>query len=278
MKMETVAILSTGEMGHSVASVLKDHGLKVVTCLAGRSERTAGLAAKAGVISLPALKDVVAQSDLIISIVVPSVVKTLAQTIAAILAEESKPVLFADANAISAIISTVSQVGKGTMFYVSGPSASEFAELKNFGLKIEILGDQAGQASAFKIVYAGLTKGISALTAELFILAHALGIRDQIMEVYRAKFPDVMRFAEANLPRLPFRAGRRSDEMEELSRTIEEAGLTPLMALASQQFLASIGELNLRAEYSDADEEKWDVQTVLKLLHERLYRKDAPVE
>lgn len=68
MKMETVAILSTGEMGHSVASVLGSHGLRVVTCLAGRSARTVGLAKKAGVLCLPTLEEVAAQSDLVISI------------------------------------------------------------------------------------------------------------------------------------------------------------------------------------------------------------------
>ncbi len=295
MKIETVAILNTGEMGHHVASVLKNHGLKVVTCLEGRSERTRKLAAKAGVSNLSTLDDVAAQSDIIISIVVPSSAKQVAQAVAAAVLRSGKSVLFADANAVSAmtavsigeiivraggrfadvsIIGTAAKVGKGTTFYVSGPCASEFAELKNFGLEVEVLGDQAGQASAFKIVYAGLTKGVSALMTEQLLLAHSLGILNQIMDKYRAKFPDMMRFMEANLPRLPFRAGRRSDEMEELSRTLAEAGLTPVMAPASQRMLASIGELNLRSDYSDSDEEKWDVKSVAALLCSRLSSKD----
>lgn len=299
MKMETVAILSTGEMGHSVASVLGSHGLRVVTCLAGRSARTVGLAKKAGTLNLSTLKEVAVQSDLVISIVVPSAARPLAEAFSLAIAETRKPVLFADANAVSAmtslaieavitaaggrfvdacIIGAASQLDRGTTFYASGLWASEFAGLNNFGLKVEILGDRAGQASAFKIVYAGLTKGVTSLVLELLLLAHGLGISEPIIEMYRAKFPDIVRFMETTLSSLPFRAGRKSEEMEELISTIEEAGMTPVMAPACRRLLVSLGELNLRAEYSDADEEKWDMQTVLALLHKRLSRKDAPVK
>ena len=291
MKIETVGILSTGEMGHRVALVLRDHGLRVVTCLAGRSRRTAELAAKAGVVDLSTSDALVARSDLIISIVVPSAAKPLAETIATAIAAARKPVLYADANAISpmtarsiekiitavggrfadvCIIGTSTKVGRGTTFLASGDCAADFAELGKFGLQIEILGDLPGQASAFKIVYAGLTKGVSALLMELLLLAHSLGILEPIMAQYRSKFPDLLRFAESSLPGLPFRAARRSDEMAELSLTIAAEGLTPVMAPASQQLLASLGDLNWRAEYSEEEAEKWDIKTVLALLYPHL--------
>jgi putative dehydrogenase len=219
----------------------------------------------------------------------------LAQTIATAIAAAKKPVLYADANAISpmtamaiegiitgaggsfadvCIIGTSAKVGQGTTFYASGDYAAEFAELSKFGLQIEILGDRPGQASAYKVVYAGLTKGVSSLMVELLLLAHSLGILEQIIAQYRTKFPDLVRFAESNLPGLPFRAARRSDEMEELSLTIAAEGLTPVMAPASRRLLASLGELNLRAEYSEADAEKWDVKSVISLLYPRLSKRD----
>lgn len=295
MKIETVGVFSTGEMGHRVALVLRNHGLNVVTCLAGRSARTAELAAKAGVSGLSTPAEVVAQADMIISIVVPSAAQPLAQTIATAIAAAKKPVLYADANAISpmtataiegiitaaggrfadvCIIGTSTKVGQGTTFYASGDWAAEFAELGKFGLQIEILGDRPGQASAFKIVYAGLTKGVSSLMVELLLLAHSLGILEPIIAQYRRKFPDLVRFAESNLPGLPFRAARRSDEMEELSRTIAAEGLTPVMAPASRRLLASLGELNLRAEYSEGEAEKWDVQSVIALLYPLLSQRE----
>lgn len=296
MKIETVAILSTGEMGHSVASVLKKHGLNVVTCLTGRSERTAKLAAKAGVADLPTLTEVVAVSDIIFSIVVPYGAKPLAQDIAAVIAATKKPVLFVDANAISAataasiegiiagvggrfvdacIIGGASKVGKTTTLFVSGKFAADFMELNKFGLKVSILGDRAGQASAFKIVYAGLTKGIASLMLEQLLVAHGLGILEKISEQYRAKFPDIMQTVEETFPGIPFRAARRSEEMAELCNTIEGAGMTPVMAAASQRMLASVGALKLRSEYTDADEANWDAKAVVSLLYQRLSGKDA---
>ena len=41
--MNTVAILSPGDMGHAVGQLLKEHELGVLTCLAGRSRRTCEL-------------------------------------------------------------------------------------------------------------------------------------------------------------------------------------------------------------------------------------------
>lgn len=291
MKIDTVAILSTGEMGHNVARVLKEYGLRTVTCLAGRSERTARLADKVGVTNLPTLTDVVDQSDIIISIVVPSGAVPLAEEIGEIMARTGKSCLFADANAISAttakaiegtimragarfvdvsIIGGAARVGKDTTFCVSGAHAQEFAELGKKGLKIEILGDQSGQASAFKIVYAGLTKGLTSLMLEQLMLAQALGILEPIIKRYRAKFPDLVEQMEGTLPGIPFRAARRSDEMEELTNTLEEEGMTPIMAPASQRMLASVGALNLRKEYTDADEAAWDIKKVVALLQRRL--------
>jgi len=294
MQIDTVAILNTGEMGHNVARVLKEQGLRTVTCLTGRSERTARLAAKAGVMNLPTLIDVVDQSDLIISIVVPSAAAPLAEEIGEIIALTGKSCLFADANAISAttakaieniimkagarfvdvsIIGGAARVGKDTSFYVSGAHAQEFAELGNRGLKIEILGDQSGQASAFKIVYAGLTKGLTSLMLEQLMLAKALGILEPVIERYRSKFPDLVEQMEGTLPGIPFRAARRSDEMGELTQTLEEEGISPIMAPASQRMLASVGALNLRKEYTDADEATWDMKKVVALLQPRLATK-----
>ncbi|MDP2268810.1 MAG: DUF1932 domain-containing protein, partial [Deltaproteobacteria bacterium] len=282
--------------GHRVALVLRQHGLNVATCLAGRSARTAALAAKAGVLDLPTPAELVAQADMIISIVVPSAARPLAETIATAIAAAKKPVLYADANAISpmtataiegiitgaggrfadvCIIGTSAKVGRGTTFYTSGDWAAEFAELSKFGLQIEILGDRPGQASAYKIVYAGLTKGVSSLLLEMLLLAHSLGILEPMLAQYRKKFPDLVRFAESNLPGLPFRAARRSDEMAELTNTIAAEGLTPFMAPASRRLLASLGELNLQAEYSEAEAEKWEVQSVISLLYPRLSKRDG---
>jgi hypothetical protein len=77
---------------------------------------------------------------------------------------------------------------------------------------------------------------------------------------------------EANIPRVPFRAGRRSEEMEELAATMRMASLEPVMALASSHMLKSIGALDLRSVYTDADEEHWDIADIIGILHGRLVK------
>ena len=44
MGVKTIAIQSPGDMGHAVGKVLRENGFDVVTCLAGRSQRTLDLA------------------------------------------------------------------------------------------------------------------------------------------------------------------------------------------------------------------------------------------
>ena len=53
MEFSTVAILSPGDMGHAVGQRLRENELDVITCLAGRSDRTRALAGKAGIRDVP---------------------------------------------------------------------------------------------------------------------------------------------------------------------------------------------------------------------------------
>ena len=47
MGVKTIAIQSPGDMGHAVGKVLRENGFDVITCLAGRSQRTKDLAREA---------------------------------------------------------------------------------------------------------------------------------------------------------------------------------------------------------------------------------------
>ena len=80
--MRTVAVLSPGNMGHAVGRALGRHGMDVVTCLTGRSERTRGLAKDAGIRDVPSLEVLVEESDLILSILVPAEAVGLAKEVA----------------------------------------------------------------------------------------------------------------------------------------------------------------------------------------------------
>ena len=60
MSIAAVGLLSPGDMGHAVGRALREHGLDVLTCLDGRSDRTRALSAAAGLRDVPSLDDLVA--------------------------------------------------------------------------------------------------------------------------------------------------------------------------------------------------------------------------
>ena len=101
MGLKTIAILSPGDMGHGVGKALVERGYDVITCLAGRSQRTRRLAETAGLREVPSLEHMTVQADLIMSILAPDQAVGVAREVADAMqaAGTSRP--FADCNAVS---------------------------------------------------------------------------------------------------------------------------------------------------------------------------------
>ena len=78
-RAQTVAVLLPADMGSAVAALLRHHGRRVVTNLAGRSERTRRLASTAEVEDLGDDRRLVEAADLVLSIVVPSAALAVAE-------------------------------------------------------------------------------------------------------------------------------------------------------------------------------------------------------
>ena len=198
MSAPTVGILSPGDMGHALGRRLREHGVQVLTCLRGRSGRTAGLAAAAGIEDVPDDASLVRQCDVLLSVLVPAQATSVAERVGAVLRETGAKVLYADCNAIApatarkvgAIVEEAGarfvdagiiggppgRSGAGPRIYASGEHASAFAELATYGLDIRPLGPAIGQASGLKMCYAALTKGLTALGTELLVAAEAMGL------------------------------------------------------------------------------------------------------
>ena len=148
----TIGLLSPGDMGHAVGATLRDHGLRVITNLQGRSPRTAALAARAGIIDVGDDQVLVWEADIVLSIMVPSQAYGCAERVASAVQVTGTKILFADCNAIAP--RTVGAIGKlvgpvgtdfvdvgiiggpprkgsaGPRLYVSGPEAERFALLR----------------------------------------------------------------------------------------------------------------------------------------------------
>jgi len=69
MTWQSVGVLRPGEMEAAVATVLRVHGLRVVTCLEGRSARTRQRAKAARLEMVPTLAQLVRTVEAVLSIV-----------------------------------------------------------------------------------------------------------------------------------------------------------------------------------------------------------------
>src|SRR5687767_2198294 len=101
MAVKTIGLLSPGDMGSVVAKVVQSHGLRVITCLKGRSERTRMLAHDAQVAEVPTYEDLVGDSDLLLSIVVPESALGTARLVADAIRSSGQQTVYVDCNAIA---------------------------------------------------------------------------------------------------------------------------------------------------------------------------------
>ncbi len=250
MRIETVAIMTPGDMGHRVGAVLKAGGLRVVTCLEGRSERTRTLAAQAAIEDFDDDTALVRAADVMLSILVPAQAEALARRVAGALRGAGGDLLYVDCNAIApetarrvgmiveaagarfvdaGIIGPPPRPGAGaTRFYASGAEAGAFAQLRDYGLDVRIVSDRAGDASAVKICYAALTKGTTAIMTELKIAASRLGVSEALDAELALSQAAMLERMQRSVPAMVPKAHRWIGEMEEIAKTFADAGLTPL--------------------------------------------------
>jgi len=266
MTFKNIGILSIGEMGYHWARVLGAHGIKVCTFAEGRSGATRERARSIGVELVSTLDELVLKADLIVSIVVPSAAKPVAEEVAKALSKNGRTgLLYMDANAISpmtadALDRTITQAGavyvdgcivggaskldQGTVVYVSGPQADRLNGLSESGLQIKVLGTGATQASAFKIIHAGLSKGLAALFTELLVGANALGLLHEALDDYEENYPGLLQKISNSITSLPMHAKRRSEEMVELRETFNFYGVKPVLVPSVETLLKKIADLD----------------------------------
>jgi 3-hydroxyisobutyrate dehydrogenase-like beta-hydroxyacid dehydrogenase len=275
ISLKTVGILSPGDMGHTVGQVLGSHGLRVITCLQGRSERTRALADRANIADVPTYQALVQEADVVLSILVPAQALRAAQVVAQAISETKADLVYADCNAIAP--QTACQIGdviagaggcfvdasiigpppreKGrTRFYASGPHVSAFEELAHFGLNVISLGEQIGQASAIKMCYAALTKGLTALCTELLTAAQVLGVFQPLKQEFQKSQSVLYERMERGLPRMPMKSRRWVGEMEEIAKTFEQVGLTPHILAGAADMYRLVGQTEL-AERAPEDDD-----------------------
>ncbi len=246
MALQTIAILSPGNMGAAVGQVLRESGYDVVTNLDGRSERTRMLAESAGFRAVTGLDGVVGEADLIMSILVPSEAVSVARDAAGAMERTGARPAFADCNAVSpdtaremgeiieaagarfidaGIIGGPPGPGSTPRFYASGPHEGIIGELDGKGIDVPLLGGEVGRASGIKMCYASMTKGASALQTAALVAAYRLGLASELESELSSSRAAALKQMQS-LIELPGKAFRWVGEMEEIAATFESVGVT----------------------------------------------------
>jgi putative dehydrogenase len=251
-----VAVIAPGAMGAPVGKRLVDNGLKVLTSLVGRSAETIARARASGLAD--ASEEDIAGADIILSILPPGEALTLAQRFAPALAARNNKPVYVDCNAVSP--STVTRIAAaiastgcpfvdagiigspprpdygGPTFYASGPDAPRFARLGEFGLKIRVLDGPLSAASALKMSYGGITKGMTAIAAAMLIAATRGGSADALFRELKESQPQLLAWLTRQIGGMYPKAYRWVAEMEEVSDFASDN-------TASKRMYAAVAEL-----------------------------------
>ncbi|HZR60851.1 MAG TPA: DUF1932 domain-containing protein [Xanthobacteraceae bacterium] len=232
-----VAVIAPGMMGAAVGKRLVDNGVKVLTSLEGRSGETAARAKAAGMAAVS--DEEIAGSDFFLSILPPGDALALVERFApALKAANAKPV-YVDCNAINpatvervaaaiaptgcpfvdaGIIGSPPKPGDaGPRIYASGPAATRFAGLRDYGLDIRVLEGALSAASALKMSYAGITKGTQAIGAAMMLAATRAGSSDALFKELQGSQKEMLAWFQRALASMPPKAYRWVAEMHEIA-------------------------------------------------------------
>lgn len=231
----TIALVGAGSMGSAVGKLLSASGARVLTTLEGRSAASAARAREAGMED--ATLDELAASDFILSIVPPAVALETAERLAPALTRAANKAVYIDCNAISpqtvtTIAQTVDASGAAFVdggiigmpsspkFYFAGPHAPRTSALGDAGLAVRLLDGPVGAASALKMSYAGITKGLTAIGSAMSLAAMRNGAGQALLDELAESQPEISAWLAGNVPRMPPKAYRWVAEMEEIAAFI----------------------------------------------------------
>lgn len=257
----TIAVLSIGQMGLGIASLLRAHNFRVITNVSDRSHATQERARSASIELFTSDTELVKHADYILSIVPPKDAPRTAQRIidaSTTLGKEGRhgksELWFLDLNAGSpdgatalslrfaptdmrfvdgGIIGAPPRLNEdGTWFRpgvpLSGPHVLSDAPVSGAALALALntryLGAQIGAASGVKACFAALTKGFTALALQSYTTAHSMGVLAPLQQYLTEYNPSAREKAESSIVACTTKAYRWVEEMHQIGSAFAEQG------------------------------------------------------
>ena len=265
-------------MGASVGAAASGNGHTVLWASQGRSAATRERAQRGALQDVAAVPDVLASSEILLSICPPHA----AEEVAAEVARYGFAGLYVDCNAVApertrGIQRIVEKSGAdyvdggiiggpawtreaGTRLYLSGPRAgAASACFADSPLSAPVISERIGAASALKMGYAAFTKGSTALLTAILGMVEKEGVRTDLARQWGDVFMDqtVRRVCDNTA-----KAWRFEGEMHEIAATFHAAGLP-------DGFHQAAAEVFRRLACFKDNGSPPDIETVLEVLLQR---------
>jgi 3-hydroxyisobutyrate dehydrogenase-like beta-hydroxyacid dehydrogenase len=232
-----IGLIGPGRMGTALARRLGDQGARVRCDLAGRGAESLARAEAAGIQPCSAAE--VAEATLVLSVVPPGQALAAAEAFADTLRHTKGAPVYIDLNAINPdtalkVGETVAAAGArfvdgcivgteprdgfgGPWIHVSGPDRDAAMRLGDFGLNMLSLDGPNGAASALKMSFAAVMKGLQALGAASYLAASRVGAEQALMAELERSQPELKHWLEERIARMYPKTYRWVAEMQEIA-------------------------------------------------------------
>ena len=135
----------------------------------------------------------------------------------------------------AAVMASVPPKGLRTPMLLGGPHARALlSEMAPFDMDLTDFASEIGRASSVKMCRSVMIKGIEAVTTECMLAARHYGVEDDVLRTLEDTLPhpDWSSLARYVISRALIHGKRRAEEMHEVARTVEDAGIEPLLSRA----------------------------------------------
>lgn len=255
MKLRQIAMIGFGEVGQIFARDLRAAGVSHVAAFDIAFENPdspQSQAARAqGTTVCASAGEAAALADLVISSVTAGSALTAAQSVAGHLAHAP---FFLDVNSVSpstkqaagavveraggryveaAVMTSVPPHGIRSPMLLGGPHAETFiCHAAPWDMRLTAFSPEVGRASSVKMCRSVMIKGLEALTTECMLAARHYGVEKQVLNSLADTLPheDWRSLARYMISRALLHGRRRAEEMREVAKTVQEAGIEPMLA------------------------------------------------
>jgi 3-hydroxyisobutyrate dehydrogenase-like beta-hydroxyacid dehydrogenase len=255
MKFQRIALIGFGEVGQIFARDLRAAGVSHLAAFDIEFENPDSLQTKAAraqeITVCASAGEAAAQADLVISSVTAGSALAAAESVVGHLRHSP---FFLDVNSVSpstkqaasmvveraggryveaAVMTSVPPHGIRSPMLLGGPHAETFIDhAAPWDMRLTAFSPEVGRASSVKMCRSVMIKGLEALTTECMLAARHYGVEEQVLNSLADTLPheDWRSLARYMINRALLHGRRRAEEMREVAKTVQEAGIEPMLA------------------------------------------------